>query len=371
VLGDDIGKPDQESSTRLTISVFFAVNGMNLADVKLRPDATVRDLGSAVAVAALRARKAAFPCAPRLMMFGEELCHRRSLAEVGVDDGAQLIADAYPTVVTASADAVARVWNAETGECEKMLEGHLGPLLAAVFSPDSKLVATASEDRTAKLWQSVNGECWRTLRGHRDVVSGAEFSPDGKLVVTASNDNSSKVWNSKSGKCLATLEGHEQPVILARFNADGSNVITNSQEGKAKIWEPKTGVLLRTVHDSVVSMYPTSFAPDGNTFAVAPGDATAHIYDMDSVRCERVLKGHAGVVVCARFAPAGCELIYPQSPRNQSRSPRSPSPTSSAMSPHSSVCSFGWSRSPTAARDLSVASPTATSATAFVQTASA
>jgi WD40 repeat protein len=39
-------------------------------------------------------------------------------------------------VVTASRDKTARVWNAATGQVIAKLEGHSGPVLSAVFSPD-------------------------------------------------------------------------------------------------------------------------------------------------------------------------------------------------------------------------------------------
>lgn len=388
VAPDSRAPPELEEASgevsELAITVYFVANGMNLADLRLPASTTVRKLASTVAMASLRARKAAFPTAPRLTFLGEDLPHGRTLEEAGLGDGAELLADAYPTVVTASSDGSARVWNAETGECEKVLEGHTGPLLSAGFSPDAKLVATSSEDKTAKLWSSVSGECWCTLRGHRDAVNCCAFSPDGKWVVTASNDTLGKVWSSKNGRCLATLEGHGQPVFSASFSPDGVTVITNSQEGKAIIWDSKSGTFLRSVHDNCISVYTTSFAPDGKTMAFAPGDKTAQICDTDSGRCERILKGHAAIVIVASYAPASCELIYPST--SSPRTSRSPSPSSrgSPMGRTRSVCSMGMSRNEMSSSPVSrsptdklPASPggsletSPTNATAFMQTHSA
>ncbi len=59
---------------------------------------------------------------------------------------------------------------------------------SAQFSPDGKTVVTASGDKTARLWDAATGRELHVLRGHEDLVLSAQFSPDGKTVVTASWD---------------------------------------------------------------------------------------------------------------------------------------------------------------------------------------
>ena len=61
------------------------------------------------------------------------------------------------TLVTASWDRTARVWNALIGK----LGGHLSRVASAVFSPDGQRVLTASEDDTAAvhklmIWQELD-----------------------------------------------------------------------------------------------------------------------------------------------------------------------------------------------------------------------
>jgi len=50
-------------------------------------------------------------------------------------------------------------------------------MTSAVFSSDGAYVLTASHDRTAKIWNAESGECLRTLEGHRASVYSAIFSP--------------------------------------------------------------------------------------------------------------------------------------------------------------------------------------------------
>jgi len=103
-----------------------------------------------------------------------------TMAAAGVVDEAELtlVRRRYPLILTASGDKTAKLWGSESGECLKTLEGHEGPVLSAVFSPDGLHVVTASEDGTAKFWSSESGECLKTLQGHGACVHSAVFSPD-------------------------------------------------------------------------------------------------------------------------------------------------------------------------------------------------
>ncbi len=70
---------------------------------------------------------------------------------------------------------------------------------SAQFAPDGKTVVTASGDKTARLWDVASGKELHVLRGHEGAVTSAEFAPDGKTVVTASGsilggDKTARLW---------------------------------------------------------------------------------------------------------------------------------------------------------------------------------
>ena len=57
---------------------------------------------------------------------------------------------------------------------------------SAAYSPDGKSIVTASGDQTARIWDAATGEELRQLTGHTGSVNSAAYSPDGKTIVTAS-----------------------------------------------------------------------------------------------------------------------------------------------------------------------------------------
>jgi len=61
-------------------------------------------------------------------------------------------------VLTGSADRTARLFDAQTGTCDRLFEGHTGHIFTTAFSPDGKQVLTASGDRTARLFSVETGE---------------------------------------------------------------------------------------------------------------------------------------------------------------------------------------------------------------------
>jgi WD40 repeat protein len=73
------------------------------------------------------------------------------------------------------------------------------------FSPDGKLIVSASFDHTLKVWDAQTGQMLRSLEGHSRWVVSCAFSPDGKLIVSASYDHTLKVWDAQTGQPLATF----------------------------------------------------------------------------------------------------------------------------------------------------------------------
>lgn len=64
-------------------------------------------------------------------------------------------------LVSCSHDGTARVWDAWSGDCAAVLEGHTGRLNAVVTSLDSSVIITCSDDNTARVW---DGSTYKLMR---------------------------------------------------------------------------------------------------------------------------------------------------------------------------------------------------------------
>jgi hypothetical protein len=73
---------------------------------------------------------------------------------------------------------------------------HQGAVNAASFSPNGRRVVTASDDATARVWDAESGKPVGEPMRHQGAVTAASFSPDGWRIVTASNDETARVWDA-------------------------------------------------------------------------------------------------------------------------------------------------------------------------------
>ena len=243
------------------------------------------------------------------------------------------------SVVTASSDKTARVWNAATGREIVALMGHCPPTIdygrlgcavkSAAFSPDGQRVVTGSDDKTARVWDAATGREIAVLKGHEDLVRSAAFSPDGQRVVTASNDKTARIWNAATGREVAGLKGHCPPgvdygtlgcfVMSAAFGPDGTKVVTASSDRTARVWDAATGREIAVLKGHENWVLSAAFSPNGQRVVTASLDKTARVWDAATGREIASLRGHCpagadyGMLECtvrsAAFSPDGRQVV--------------------------------------------------------------
>ncbi|NJR64643.1 MAG: hypothetical protein HC772_03860 [Leptolyngbyaceae cyanobacterium CRU_2_3] len=80
-----------------------------------------------------------------------------------------------------------------------MLRGHQAEVLDAQFSPNGRSLVTASADGTAMLWDAQTGLKQAQLRPNSSgqslpSVLQATFSPDGHYIATRTQDGKVQLW---------------------------------------------------------------------------------------------------------------------------------------------------------------------------------
>jgi len=233
------------------------------------------------------------------------------------------------SVLTASSDRTARIWNLEKPADIREFKGHQNTVISAYYSSDGKKIATASWDSTAVVWDVATGKKICTLSGHTGNVWRASFSPDGTKVLTAGEDKTARVWDATTGKELMKLTGHTGRVMCDCFSPDGSKIATASFDGTIRIWDAHTGKQLlqiptpngRTLVDPVshktIMTLPSggykaffvSFSPDGSKIVTALDVNLAVVWDVATGKPLVTLKGHTDWVVFAAFSPDGNRIV--------------------------------------------------------------
>lgn len=260
------------------------------------------------------------------------------------------------TVLTASEDTTARLWDAASGQQQMMLEGHDAELWRASYSRDGGRIATASHDYTARIWDAANAQHLVTIVGHENWIRSAAFSGDGARLVTASYDTTARVWDAAGGASMLTLshgdqvadaafspddsrivtacydtaariwdaatgqeqlvlQGHEREVVSAAFSPDGSRIVTGSHDRTARIWDAANGQHLKTLQGHGEQVRAAGFSPDGTMIVTASDDRSARLWDAATGQQLAVLDGHTDWVFSAAFGPDGSKIVTASSDR--------------------------------------------------------
>ncbi len=143
-------------------------------------------------------------------------------------------------ILTASADDMACVWDAQSGQLLAGPLEHSGGAMpspvSARFSPDGLRILTASAE-TAQVWDAASGQALTEPLRHNNLITCAQFSPDGRWIVTASTDHTARVWDAQSGQPLSEPLPHGDIVNSAQFTPDGRQILTTSDDGTARVWD--------------------------------------------------------------------------------------------------------------------------------------
>ncbi len=212
-------------------------------------------------------------------------------------------------IVTASADGMARIWNATNGRRLNDLSGHTGVVQSAAFSPDGTLIVTASDDTTARIWDAVTGSELRVLRGHEQPVMSASFSADGTRIVTASVEGTARIWDAATGKQLLLLTGHNQFMFSAAFSPDGKRVVTTSEQTTVPVWDAATGKEIEALTGHEGPIASAMYSPDGRSIVTASADRTVRIWNNSDGKNTDLLGGYAEAVYTAAFSPDGRDML--------------------------------------------------------------
>jgi len=271
-------------------------------------------------------------------------------------------------LVTASKDALCKIWNVRTRQCLATLAGHLDCVECVKWGGEG-FIYSGSRDRTIKVWATHGpkggasksdttnsmGKLVKTLKGHGHRVNSLALSCDyvcrtgpfdpqnrgmkydtdtntnntnslayhaalerytsfkakePERLISGSDDFTLFLWHPTENKHpIKRLTGHQQLVNHIAFSPDGRYFASASFDKKVKIWNGKSGDFLTTLTGHVGAVYQVAWSSDSRYLVSASKDSTAKLWEIPSgKRARETLPGHADEVYALDWSPDGSSV---------------------------------------------------------------
>ena len=82
-----------------------------------------------------------------------------------------------------------------SGGCTALSPGHTDYVLSVAFPPTkSKIMASAGNDKKIFVWNTESKERLRVMEGHTNAINSLAFSSDATILLSTSRDRSTRVW---------------------------------------------------------------------------------------------------------------------------------------------------------------------------------
>jgi len=159
------------------------------------------------------------------------------------------------------------------------LKGHSGPVRRVRFSTDSMSVLTASADGTARLWEAATGRQTGCFSASGEEVNCVDLSPDGRMVASGGIDERVHLWNAATGAKIHELSGFNSAVWSVAFSPDGKRLAVGSQDRVARIFDTATGDELLQLRSHTGSVMSIAWSPDGRFLATGAYDQKVIVWD--------------------------------------------------------------------------------------------
>ncbi len=170
-------------------------------------------------------------------------------------------------------DAILRTFEWQTNT----LEWQTADVVSLDFSPDGKTLASGGKYGPIRMWDVESGELIRTLEGHKNAVHFVAFSPDGSKLASASEDETLRVWDLASG-FFGIYEGHEGLVNSAAISSDNTVLVSGGKDGTIRLWNLASSDPIDTLDDHNDSVNSINFSSDGTLLASGSSDGTIRLW---------------------------------------------------------------------------------------------
>jgi WD40 repeat protein len=195
----------------------------------------------------------------------------------------------------------ARLWDASSGRCVRVFEGHFVPPSSVALSPDGSFLLVAGADGVLDLWEIASGRCVWSLGGRGGNGSQA-WSPDDHFALRSIGDLV-RLWREMKLEAETKLKGRG-PTTAVAFSPDGRYVLAGCG-AVVRVLEAPSGLCQQQFKGHTAAVRAVAWGPDGDFALSGSDDRTVRLWEVSCGRCLRTFTGHSDVVTAVAWSPDG------------------------------------------------------------------
>jgi RNA polymerase sigma factor (sigma-70 family) len=147
------------------------------------------------------------------------------------------------------------------------------------FSPDGKVLAGQDGDRRTVVFDASSGKMIGSLDNKGPgAQAGLAFSPDGKTLAIGA-DTIVNLWDVGSGKLIRSFGGRHGQTACVAFSPDGKVLVAGTGEGVLRLLDANTGAVAVSIHAHKAGITAVAFSPDGKTVATGSTDGVIKLWN--------------------------------------------------------------------------------------------
>jgi RNA polymerase sigma factor (sigma-70 family) len=228
-------------------------------------------------------------------------------------------------LITSGPDHFVRIWDVKTGKELRRFALESGPSASLTLSKDGRKLAAvvAAGGNAIRVLDLTSGEAAAPTEGHFGPIVQAVLSPDGRTAVTSGPDgrrfsgplNYLYIWDAATGRIRHHLDGHGTAFLWLQLSEDGRTLFTSGSDKTLRVWDLASGQERRRIAvpsepRNHVAPDLVALTPDGKTLAVMDGAKTIHVLDAaNGVERQPIRWSDEILVLGMKLTPNGRLLI--------------------------------------------------------------
>jgi WD40 repeat protein len=257
--------------------------------------------------------------------------------------GLSVLAVSQSEIISAAFDEnELAVWDLESGQPLRTLNGHSGRVVALAVTADGKQAISASLDETIRVWDLKAADAVRTIACKATSLA---IAPDGTRFVAGSEDGALRMFVTESGEvaqelagcdsrvdrvafaddrhvlaCAGrktfvwNLRGSPSPRVLADFGAPmavlpGTGRVASAKDKTLTVWDIESGATVFSTTRDSFGYDQVAALPDGRSFIYACLMDVLEVVDAATGQVRLKIPNIAGLVAFLAVAPDGRRVV--------------------------------------------------------------